>query len=103
MIIHRYGVSPTAAAAISSSYLKDLIAAGHLPAEYAYLVVDPSKMVRARKAAMKDAVLKDEAEHEGDKIVGMSYDGRRDKRTRAMVPDSYGKMRMRIISEEHDS
>ena len=49
-------MSPTAAAAISSSYLKDLIAAGHLPAEFSYLAVDPSKMVRARKAAMKDAV-----------------------------------------------
>ena len=79
-------MSPTAAAAISSSYLKDLIAAGHLPAEFSYLAVDPSKMVRARKAAMKDAVVTDEAKHEGEKIVGMSYNGRRDKRTRAMVP-----------------
>ena len=96
-------MSPTAAAAISSSYLKDLIAAGHLPAEFSYLAVDPSKMVRARKAAMKDAVLTDEAKHEGEKIVGMSYDGRRDKRTRAMVPDSFGKMRMRVITEEHES
>ena len=40
---------------------------------------------------------------EVEKVVGMSYDGRRDKRTRAMVPDSFGKMRMRVITEEHES
>ena len=36
-------------------------------------------------------------------IVGISYDGRKDKHTRAMVTDSYGNTRLRMIKEEHIS
>ena len=60
-------------------------------------------MVRARKTAMKEAIIIDEEKHQGDAIIGLSYDGRRDKKTRAMVPDSFGKMRMRVITEEHET
>ena len=37
------------------------------------------------------------------KIVGIGYDGRKDKHTRAMVSDSFGQVRMRMIDEEHVS
>ncbi|KAG0722390.1 hypothetical protein GWK47_006057 [Chionoecetes opilio] len=40
--------------------------------------------------------------NQGTKIVGLGYDGRKDK-TRAMVPDSYGKLHPRLIREEHVS
>ncbi|KAG0713387.1 hypothetical protein GWK47_016325 [Chionoecetes opilio] len=40
--------------------------------------------------------------YKGTKIVGLGYDGRKDK-TRAMVPDSYGKLHPRLIREEHVS
>ena len=67
----------------------------------AYLAVDPSKVVRARKKVITSAKEKDRAKQE--KIVGMSYDGRRDRNTRAMVPDPSGKPKMRTIVEEHES
>ncbi|KAG0730199.1 hypothetical protein GWK47_028755 [Chionoecetes opilio] len=40
--------------------------------------------------------------NQGTKIVGLGYDGRKDK-TRAMLPDSYGKLHPRLIREEHVS
>ena len=96
-------MSPTAAAAIASSYLRELIAAGHLPPEMSFLAVDPSKLARARKTAMKESQGREKEKYESEKIVGMSYDGRRDKNTRAMVPTSYGKLKMKVITEEHES
>ena len=102
-MLFRYGVSPTAAAAIASEYLKDLITAGHLPPEKSYLACDRGKLVRARKGVMADSKEKDYLNHEGTKIVGLGYDGRRDPNTRAMVADSFGNQRMRMIKEEHES
>ena len=45
----RCGISAAAAATVASEFLKDLIAAGHLAPEMAYLACDPSKMKRARR------------------------------------------------------
>jgi len=92
-----------ATATIASSFLKDLIAAGHLSPEMAYLACDPSKVRRARKGAMATAKKTDMDKHQTEKIEGISYDGRRDKHTRAMVPDATGKLKMRMITEEHES
>ena len=64
-------MSPTAAAAVASSYLKDLIAAGHLPQEMSFLAVDPSKLARARKTAMKESQGKEKERYESEKIIGM--------------------------------
>ena len=99
----RYGVSLTATAAIASEFLKDLIAAGHLPKEKAYLVCDKSKLSRSKKAVMDESRVKDKEKRIGEKLVGIGYDGRKDKHTRAMVPDSRGVLRMRMIKEEHVS
>ena len=96
-------MSPAAAAAILSSYLKDLISAGHLSPEKSYLACDPSKLYRARKKVMADSRCKDKIERESGKIKGMSYDGRKDRVTRVMVCDSLGKKKIRVISEEHES
>ena len=97
----RFRVSPAAAATIASEYLKDLIAAGHLAPEMAYLACDPSKLVRARKTVMGGAREKERMKSEDKKIIGLGYDGRKDRSTRAMVPDKFGKMRMRMVQEEH--
>ena len=86
---------------ITSSFLQDLIKAGHLSPEMAYLACDPHKIRRARKAVMKAS--QEKAASGIEPIVGMSYDGRRDKHTRAMVEDSFGKVRMRMVTEEHES
>ena len=67
----------------------------------AYLVCDPNKIVRARKTVMKSA--QERASEVTEPIVGMSYDGRRNKHTRVMVEDSFGKVRMRMVTEEHES
>ena len=86
---------------IASAYLKDLISAGHLPSEMSYLACDPSKLVRARKRAMSEAR---EASDEQTQLVGIGYDGRRDKHTWAWVPDkATGKSKMRMVVEEHES
>ena len=98
----RCGISAAAAATVASEFLKDLIAAGHLAPEMAYLACDPSKMKRARKVAIAEATKLDkEKQADGNRIIGMGYDGRKDSHTRAMMADSSGKMRMRIVKEEH--
>ena len=97
----RYGVSRAATGAIATAFLQDLIAAGHLGPEMSYLACDPNKIARARQAVMGNSQVKDNENYEGEKIIGMGYDGRRDKQTRAMVADSTGKLKMRMITEEH--
>ena len=69
----------------------------------AYLACDPNKIARARRSVMEHSKEKDKEKYETEKIVGIGYDGRRDKHTRAMVADSLGKMKMRMIMEEHES
>ena len=96
----RYNVSPAAAAAIATGFLQDLIANGHLPLDLSYLACDPSKLVRARKAAMVQSKAVDKERLEEEKITAVYFDGRRDL-TRALVPDVHGKLHPRIIKEEH--
>ena len=67
-----------------------------------YLVCDPNKLRRARQDAMASARDLDQGKHQGTRAVGLGYDGRKDK-TRAMVPDCYGKLHPRLIREEHVS
>ncbi|KAG0724306.1 hypothetical protein GWK47_040839 [Chionoecetes opilio] len=98
----RFDVPPTAAASLASGFLQDLIADGHLSPDMSYLVCNPNKLRRARQDAMVSARDLDQGTHQGTKIVGLGYDGRKDK-TRAMVPDSYGKLYPRLIREEHAS
>lgn len=45
----------------------------------------------------------DQQQHEGSQIIGLGYDGRKDAKTRALVPDCHGKLHPRIIKEEHVS
>lgn len=99
----RCNVSPVATATIVSEFLKDLIAAGHLAPEMSHLACDPSKVARARKAVMVDSLDKEVVKYTDSKIVGLGYDGRKDKNTRAMVEDKCGIMKMKMISEEHIS
>ena len=68
-----------------------------------YLACDPSKIERARKCVMREAKEVDQYSHSKDQIVGIAYDGRKDKRTRAMVSDTFGNTRLRMIKEEHIS
>ena len=73
----RCQVSPAVTATIVSEFLKDLIAAGHLSPDMSYLACDPSKLYRARKAVMVDST--DTEKEKVVKIVGLGYDGRKDK------------------------
>ncbi|KAF0293073.1 hypothetical protein FJT64_009044 [Amphibalanus amphitrite] len=98
----RCGISAADAATVASEFLKDLIAAGHLAPEKAYLACDPSKMKRARKAAMMEARKLDKGRlQEENRIIGMGYDGRKDSHTRTLVADDSGKVRMTMVKEEH--
>ncbi|KAG0694976.1 hypothetical protein GWK47_000252 [Chionoecetes opilio] len=60
------------------------------------LVCDPNKLRRARQDAFPSARDLDQGKHQGTKI-GLGYDGRKDK-TRAMVPDIYGKTAPKVCS-----
>ena len=98
-----YGVTPPLTAAIATEYLKDLIAAGILPPEMSYLACDRSKIQRARKHVMSQSRNTQHEISTKEQICGISYDGRKDKHTRAMVSDSFGNIRMRMVKEEHIS
>ena len=94
----RCGISPGAAAMIASSFLKDLIQAGHLPEEKSYLVCDVNKLCRARERVMR---MTDTPVDE--KLTGLGYDGRKDRSTLAMIVDSNGNRKRRTVTEEHVS
>ena len=97
----RYGVSRAATGAIATAFLQDLIAAGHLDPKMSYLACDPNKIARARQAVMEVSQMRDNQNYESDKIIGLGYDGRRDKQTRAMVANSTGKVKMRMVTDCH--
>ena len=61
-------MSPAATSALTTAFLRDLIADGHLLPEISYLASDPSKLVRARKVAMGDKDMKNQK-----KIVGLGH------------------------------
>ena len=69
-----------------SGFLRDLIAARHLEEDLAYLVVDPSKMRRAREAVMGGATAVEDTKAKEEIIEAIYFDGRKDK-TRALVED----------------
>ena len=87
---------------MATGFLQDLIDSGHLSPDLSYLACDPEKLRRARQVAMNQAKEKDKERGEGEKIIGLAYDGRKDN-TRVMVPDSRGKLHVRVIKEEHIS
>ena len=60
---------------VATAYLQDLIAAGFMAPEMSYLACDPSKLARARKAAMESSREKNKDKYKTEKIVGIGYDG----------------------------
>ena len=55
----RFDVSPAAAAAVATGFLKDLIAAGHLPDKMEFLAMDPNKLRRAGQTVMRRTCFRD--------------------------------------------
>ena len=51
----RFGTSQSETAAITSGFLLDLIEAGHLPPEKAFLAVTRNKVARGKTAVLKSA------------------------------------------------
>ena len=94
----RCSLSPHDTAIICTEFLKDLISAGYLSQDMAYLACDKSKLVRARKKCMDET-----NSNRKNNIKGLGYDGRKDKYTRAMQTDINGNTKMGIITEEHVS
>ena len=67
----RFGVSSAAAAAIGTGLLKDLIVAGHLPQDKAFLALDPNKIARARKAVMQESKVKDNEKYKLTRLLAL--------------------------------
>ena len=65
-----------------------------------HLIVDPSKIQRAREKVMKEERLEAKKDLEEVKVVAVFIDGRRDK-TKAIVVDEDGDEFARTIIEEH--
>lgn len=92
----RYGVSPAATAAIASGFLQDLIQAGILSGDHAYLACDPFKVSRARQNSMENAKIKDKSTLSNSGIIGISFDSRKDV-TRILIPDQFGQLHPRLV------
>ena len=67
----RFDISPAAAAACSTGFLQDMIAAGHLSSDMSYMACDPNKLRRARMDSMATARAMDEEKHHGVKITAI--------------------------------
>ena len=75
----RFGTSQAETAAITSGFLLDLIEAGHLPPEKAYLAVNKNKVARAKTAVLEIAGERGEQASSEDNIKAIFFDGRKDK------------------------
>ena len=54
-----------------------------------FLACDPSKVERARRVAMVEAITEQD-----DKIIRLGYGGRKDKETRSMMTDLNGNIKL---------
>ena len=75
----RFGTSQAETAAITSGFLLDLIEAGHLAPEKAFLAVNKNKVSRAKDSVMKLAGERGEKATKDDQITAVYSDGRKDK------------------------
>ena len=75
----RFGTSQSETAAITSGFLLDLIEAGHLQPEMAYLAVNKEKVSRGKTAVMKMAGERGDTAATEDQITAIFFDGRKDK------------------------
>ena len=93
----RGGVSVRNTALLATALLVDLKL---VTKEEAHLIVDPSKIQRAREKVMKEERLEAKKDLEEVKVVAVFIDGRRDK-TKSIVVDEDGDEFARTIIEEH--
>ena len=92
-------VTPSAATAIATGFLKDLINAGYLSKEQNFLACDLSKLQRARHKVLKNAKNSDyDNIKSSDPISAIYFDGRRDF-TLSMISDQDGILHRRIVKE----
>ena len=97
----RYRVSATAAAAICSSYLLDLIKAGHLDESLKYLTIDKKKIQRAPLNLISNSSEEAEKVLKENPVIGIFADGRKDQTLVIMKDDESGKFHKRVVQEEH--
>lgn len=92
MVCDRYGISDTAGAAISSAALQS---AGLIKEDDLQLIIDKNKLKRARENVCEQLYLQRD-----DEIVGLYFDGRKDRTMNVEVSDD-GIARKRFKKEEH--
>ena len=74
---------------MGSVFLQDLIAAKHLEVGLAYLVVDQSKMMRARETIMEGATAVEDTKAEEKIMEAIYFEGRKNN-TRVMMEGTGG-------------
>ena len=81
----RCSISAHDTAMLCSEFLKDFINTGHLSEDMRYLACDSNKIERARKHVMVES-----SKNPQRNIVGIGYDGRKDKNRRALLTNING-------------
>ena len=97
----RYETGSREAAALVSSFLGDLIRAGIVDKDMAYLAVDQSKMQRAKDMVMTNSREKGEAVTKEDKIKCVMFDSRIDHTLVKRLDAETQKFYPRVEKEDH--
>ncbi|XP_065670747.1 uncharacterized protein LOC136089067 [Hydra vulgaris] len=97
----RYEVSNTAAAAIASGFLKDLVEAKIVPESAIYLLLDKNKVHRAKDKVMSECQNIGENRFECEDISCILFDGRSDKTNVLTSNDETKKFYPSIQKEDH--
>ena len=96
----RSEASNISASALSTAYLGDLIRAGVLTEDSAYLAVDPSKVQRAKEKVMAKAREKGEIRTQKEDIKCIMFDARLDKTKVRHYDEETGKFFPRVETQD---
>ena len=97
----RYEISNREAAACATAYLGDLIKAGILPPDAAYLAVDPDKVHRNRDFLIGKATFSGHEQLEEKKPNCLLFDSRIDNARVRYYDEETKKYFTRVVKEDH--
>ena len=97
----RSEASNRSVAALSTAYLGDLIRAGILSEDSAYLAVDPAKVQRAKEKVMAKAREKGEIRTQEEDIQCIMFDARLDQTKVRHFDEETGKFFPRVETQDH--
>ena len=97
----RFQNSSYQTAVTCTAFLRDLIDAGIVPKNKAYLALDKNKVLRAQNLLLKEAVTSGESDANEDTITAVFFDGRKDNTKVLLYNETTQRYHQRIVKEEH--